>query len=98
MTMTHQKSEALRSITRRQFLKAAGTTTGALALGIPNLNAARRAKTLPKPQNSGIEHIVVVCMENRSFDHFTGWIPGADGPPSGLSYSDETGAHAIYPL
>jgi phospholipase C len=24
---------------------------------------------LPIPANSGIEHIVVVTMENRSFDH-----------------------------
>jgi len=96
--MKHQNARALRSFTRRHFLKTAGIASGALALGIPNADAARRVKTLPKPQNSGIEHIIVVCMENRSFDHFTGWIPGADGPPSGLSYSDETGAHAIYPL
>lgn len=96
--MTDQRSEALRSLTRRHFLKAAGTTTGALALGIPNLIAARRVRELPKPQNSGIEHIVVVCMENRSFDHFVGWIPGADGRQAGLSYSDETGPHPTHPL
>src|SRR6185437_877519 len=27
----------------------------------------------------GIEHIVILMMENRSFDHFLGWLPGADG-------------------
>jgi phospholipase C len=31
------------------------------------------------PVHSGIEHVIVVMMENRSFDHFLGWLPGADG-------------------
>ena len=35
--------------------------------------------TLPNPAESGIEHIVVVMMENRSFDHFFGWLPKANG-------------------
>jgi len=25
-------------------------------------------------------------MENRSFDHFLGWLPGADGQQAGLVY------------
>ena len=29
---------------------------------------------LPNPTSSGIEHIVVVMMENRSFDHLLGWL------------------------
>ena len=38
-------------------------------------------------------------MENRSFDHIMGWLPGADGKQAGLSYLDPTGAaHATYPL
>ena len=24
---------------------------------------------------------IVILMENRSFDHFLGWLPGADGRP-----------------
>jgi phospholipase C len=31
-------------------------------------------------------------MENRSFDHFLGWLPNADGKQAGLSYADRTGA------
>ena len=31
-------------------------------------------------------------MENRSFDHFLGWLPAADGKQAGLSYVDQTGA------
>lgn len=55
--------------------------------------------TLPPPQQSGIDHIVVVMMENRSFDHMLGWVPGADGRQAGLTYTDETGvADSTYPL
>jgi phospholipase C len=51
------------------------------------------------PEHSGIEHIVVVMMENRSFDHFFGWLPNADGKQAGLSYTDLTGtARPTHPL
>jgi len=30
-------------------------------------------------------------MENRSFDHYLGWVPGADGRQSGLVYRDDHG-------
>jgi phospholipase C len=54
---------------------------------------------LPAPDQSGIQHIVVVMMENRSFDHFVGWAPGANGRQAGLSFTDTNGvAHATYPL
>lgn len=51
------------------------------------------------PQTSGIEHVVVVMMENRSFDHMMGWVPGADGKQDGLAFTDNTGAvHRTAPL
>ena len=51
------------------------------------------------PTASGIAHVVVVMMENRSFDHFLGWVPGADGRQAGLSYADrDSVAHATHPL
>lgn len=46
---------------------------------------------LPAPDKSGIEHIIVVTMENRSFDHLLGWLPGANGRQSGLTYRDSAG-------
>ena len=46
---------------------------------------------LPGPADSGVDHVVVVMMENRSFDHLLGWLPGADGMQSGLSYPDTSG-------
>jgi len=40
-----------------------------------------------------------VMMENRSFDHFLGWLPQADGRQAGLTYVDAAGAaHATHPL
>src|SRR5262249_19785286 len=51
----------------------------------------KRDKKAPKPEKSGIEHIVVVMMENRSFDHLLGWLPNADGMQPGLSYADPSG-------
>lgn len=71
------------TVTRREVLAGAGVTIGAAALGaaLP----ASAATTLPAPETSGIDHVVVVMMENRSFDHYWGWLPGADGRQSGLS-------------
>ena len=46
-----------------------------------------------------IQHVVLLMMENRSFDHFLGWVPGADGQQAGLGYVDRAGAtHPTYPL
>src|SRR6478735_551588 len=41
--------------------------------------AAAQASKLPSPRNMPIDHFVVVMMENRSFDHYFGWLDGADG-------------------
>jgi phospholipase C len=57
------------------------------------------ASGLPRPEKSGIRHIVVVMMENRSFDHFLGWLPGAAGQQAGLTYTDKNGVpHPTYAL
>src|SRR5258708_8515732 len=40
----------------------------------------------PSPNQSGIhkiQHVVVIMQENRSFDHYFGTFPGADGLPRG---------------
>ena len=62
-------------IGRRRFLRGAAGTGAALWLGAKAGQPARAAV----PSSSGIDHIVVVTMENRSFDHFLGWLPNADG-------------------
>ena len=54
---------------------------------------------LPLPDQAGFEHVVVVMMENRSFDHFYGWLPGANGQQAGLNYADSSGTqHATHVL
>jgi phospholipase C len=94
-------------IQRRAFLSAAAAATGGLALacvdrtvGGPVLSELTSSR-LVHPTSSGIEHIIVVMMENRSFDHFLGWLPGADGRQAGLSYLDAAGVshptHALAP-
>jgi phospholipase C len=46
-----------------------------------------------------IRHVVVLMMENRSFDHFLGWVPGADGKQAGLAYPDAAGGlHSTHEL
>src|SRR5262249_52120840 len=49
-----------------------------LANGIPGGQTAPSNLSLPSPSASGIQHVVVVTMENRSFDHFLGWLPNAN--------------------
>lgn len=58
-----------------------------------------QSPSLPSPDRSGITHIVVVMMENRSFDHFLGWLPGAAGEQGGLTYFDSNNIpHVTYLL
>src|SRR5947208_4957409 len=86
--------------TRRQFIYSSAAALGSLATGRSLLWADPKGKAgLPKPDKSGIKHVVVAMMENRSFDHFLGWLPGADGKQAGLSYTDASGvAHSTFPL
>ena len=79
-------------INRRDFLRnVAGAASAAALTG--NIHSAE-AQSLPAPSASQIDHIVVVMMENRSFDHFLGWLPGANGRQAGLTYLDsQGGAH-----
>jgi len=87
---------------RRTFLAGAAAAAGAAGLaGRERIAAAATGSlaTLPPPGQSGIDHIVLVMMENRSFDHFLGWLPGADGKQAGLAYTDRDGkSHATHHL
>ena len=85
------------AINRRQFIRGAGVASAAaLTAAIPS---TAKAASLPAPDASQIEHIIVVMMENRSFDHFLGWLPGSRGRQAGLSYLDNEGeAHPTWRL
>ncbi len=91
---------------RRNFLRRLlGTAGGVLLAQNSNflnqelLAEARKGADLAGSAKSVIDHIVVVMMENRSFDHLLGWLPNADGKQAGLTYVDSQGvAHQTYPL
>src|SRR5436309_2102590 len=93
---------------RRELLKTVGLASGAMLAGgacrsgnYPgnSMFAQGTLQPLPRPENSGIEHVVVVTMENRSFDHFFGWFPNADGKQAGLTFVDKKGvSHATHSL
>src|SRR4051794_5778678 len=84
---------------RRDFLRRTAYTAGlaGLASGLPAetliAEAAKKQRRLmlPSPSNMPIDTIVVLMMENRSFDHYLGWMPNADGMQAGLSYVDTQG-------
>ena len=92
--------EALR---RREFLGRTAALAGLAGMAsiLPAetlvAEAAKRAarKPLPKPRDLPIDTFVVLMMENRSFDHYFGWHPRADGRNAGLTYPTLDGSQAI---
>jgi phospholipase C len=79
---------------RRDFLKAGAGVAGVAAFG----RAAAACAPAPGDliirgpgMDAGIKHIVVVMMENRSFDHFLGWLPGANTFDRNKEYLDSSG-------
>jgi phospholipase C len=80
-------------LSRRRFVRGAAAASGLFTLGalrsVPF--AFAQSAPLPPPDESGIKHIVVLMMENRSFDHMLGWLDGADGRQAGLRYADRAG-------
>jgi phospholipase C len=72
------------TLRRRDFLRRTAYTAGlagaALSPGQLFAQAARaQSSLLPSASNNPINHFVVLMMENRSFDHYFGWLSGADG-------------------
>ena len=102
-------------LSRRRFLKAtlaaglsAGFPTGLVtacgssrrpAAG-PNLpGTSRPATTAPRSDEPPFDTVVVAMLENRSFDHVLGWLPGAEGRQAGLVYQDRAGrSHPTHDL
>ncbi|HEX7528183.1 MAG TPA: alkaline phosphatase family protein [Thermoanaerobaculia bacterium] len=84
-------------ISRRRFLSGSAAT--AALFGADRRPVFPERPDLPRPHRTGLTHVVVATMENRSFDHLLGWLPGADGRQAGLVYTDATGVpHATHPL
>ena len=88
---------------RRRFLQSVASASGAALMGSAwgwprGGNPAVGADSLPLPGDSGIKHVVVVTMENRSFDHFLGWFPNANAQQSAMYPTSDGGMQSTYPL
>ena len=85
------------TLRRRDFLARTASVAGlaglsSLPAGTLIAEAATKQRAgLPAPRNLPLDHIVVVMMENRSFDHYFGWLEGADGDQT-QAYRDPSGA------
>lgn len=89
-------------LSRRSFLTASAAGAAWLALGgcssssdkakgaTPTTRTPPRTTTtlLPDPKTAPFDTVVVLMLENRSFDQLLGWVPGAKGKQAGLSYPD----------
>ncbi|MCW2968025.1 MAG: Phospholipase [Solirubrobacteraceae bacterium] len=96
--------EAMR---RREFLQRTALTAGLASLAtilpaetlVAEAAKKQRRNHIPAPKNMPIDTFVVLMMENRSFDHYLGWMPDADGRQAGLSFTDLKGvAHPTHRL
>ena len=99
----------MHDLTRRGFLIGAAASAAGLALsacgssddesGSGSKAKATTTLSLPPASKAPFDTVVVVMMENRSFDTLLGWLPGADGKQKGLSYKDKTGkSYETWPL
>jgi phospholipase C len=73
-------------LSRREFLERTALGAGmAASAALPAstilaeaAQAHAKRNPLPAARNLPIDHFVILMMENRSFDHYFGWLPGAD--------------------
>src|SRR5260221_12302312 len=81
-------------ITRRTFLTGAAALGAAAAAG-PVLSTGRAvAGGISRPAGvTPIEHVIIDCQENRSFDHYYGFAPfaGSYGVPPRYSHPNGQG-------
>jgi phospholipase C len=90
---------------RRSFLRNLFGAGGVAVLASKSnllsqsLQSAHEGETALSSAQAPFDHVVLVMMENRSFDHLLGWMPGADGRQAGLTCVDSQGVtHQTYPL
>ena len=60
--------------------------------------AASAAPALSPHGSDGIEHVVLVMLENRSFDHLFSWLPEADGRADMTYLATDGNFYPNYPL
>lgn len=89
-------------LSRRTFLQLMAASGGfVLAEQQEVLRSASAAAAIPGSSvlgTDGISHVVVLMLENRSFDHLLSWLPGADGNSTGSFPAPDGNRYPNYPL
>lgn len=78
----------------RVFLVAVAVLVAAIVSGIATRATPSSAAT---PNASPIQHVVVVMLENHSFDNYFGTFPGANGIPTNVCLPQATSASCVTP-
>jgi phospholipase C len=95
------------SIRRREFVAKTAALAGLAGVAsawpvdalVRHAGRVQSSAPFPSPANMPVDTFVVLMQENRSFDHYFGWHPGADARNAGLSYPDDSGVqHATHRL
>jgi phospholipase C len=87
------------ALSRRDFLERTAYAAGLAGMATlpPGVllaeadKAQARRNPLPSPRNIEIDHVVVLMMENRSFDHYFGWLSGEADGLQDQTFPDERG-------
>lgn len=90
MTMTTQLS----------LLTAVVAAVAISVLASPQAQTGGHSTTTNNSGDSGINkinHVIVIMQENRSFDHYFGTYPGADGIPANVCVPDPKGGACVKP-
>lgn len=84
----------LRGVSRRDLLRGgfAAASTAAVGGGALWATSSRRPRRQADPATCPLEHLVLVMMENRSFDHLLGRHPGAAGITADMACAGDDGA------
>ena len=86
-------------LTRRSFLQTTAVAGAALTGTQLLTQASAHASALTRTGDmDGIEHVVLVMMENRSFDHVLSWLPGAHGRSDLVFEAPDGNFYRNYPL
>src|SRR5438045_7581462 len=86
-------------LTRRLFLQLMGASGVAMtASDLLSQAVASASPAVRAGGSGGVKHVVVLMMENRSFDHFLSWLPGADGRHDLTFLSTDGNYYRNYPL
>jgi phospholipase C len=94
-----------RTATRREFISTAAAGAGGLALWsmLPGGAAGSNPKAAPQLadqatwlSNNKIKHVVIICQENRSFDHYFGEFASTLGTPGHRATGFEPSALTYY--